>query len=211
MKDDRAFSVVVLPEPVPPETMMFSRPDRGLQIVPAISSVKAPNVTRSSILSVVVLNFRMDTSEPSTASGGIIALKRMPSGRRASHHRGWIHPPGGPRATTILSMIRSRWRSSRKVTSVSSSLPARSTKTAVGVDQDVGDGRVVQQRLDRPQPQHLVLDFPHQTRALGFVQRDRVARRSSARPPLRSRRGARGFEPSQRLRLTRSSSSWWSR
>ena len=50
-----------------------------------MSSVKAPNRTRSSSTpSFSFLNFRMETSEPSTAIGGTIALKREPSARRAS-------------------------------------------------------------------------------------------------------------------------------
>ena len=84
MKDDSALSVVVLPEPVPPETMTLSRQATAACRYVAMSSVKAPKRTRSSIPSFSFLNLRIETSEPSTAIGGTMALKREPSLSRAS-------------------------------------------------------------------------------------------------------------------------------
>ena len=84
MKDDSAFSVVVLPEPVPPETITLSRVATAASRYIAISSEKAPKFTRSLMPSFSFLNLRIETSEPSTATGGTIALKREPSARRAS-------------------------------------------------------------------------------------------------------------------------------
>jgi hypothetical protein len=63
---------------------------------------------------------------PSMASGGMMALTREPSGRRASTI-GLDSSMRRPTRETILSMIFIRWASSLKVTSVSSSLPRRST------------------------------------------------------------------------------------
>ncbi len=42
----------------------------------------------------------------------------------------------------------------------------------VGVDQDIGDGRVLEQRLDRPEPGHLVDDVFGEGGELALVQRD---------------------------------------
>ena len=42
---------------------------------------------------------------------------------------------------------------------------------AAAIDQDVGHRRIGHQRLQRPQPEHLVLDIAQQQPALGIVQR----------------------------------------
>ncbi|MNC94652.1 hypothetical protein D3C83_115590 [compost metagenome] len=68
----------------------------------------------------------METSGPSTASGGMMALIREPSDRRASTI-GWDSSTRRPTAETILLMIRTRCRVSWKRTSVSTSRPMRST------------------------------------------------------------------------------------
>ena len=50
----------------------------------ATSRVSVPNWMRSSTVYGVPANFRMVRDEPFTASGGMIALTREPSSRRAS-------------------------------------------------------------------------------------------------------------------------------
>ncbi len=72
-------------------------------------------------------NFRMVSSEPSTASGGITALTRLPSGRRASTI-GLDSSTRRPTRPTILSMVRRRWASSANRPSTGCSRPPRSTK-----------------------------------------------------------------------------------
>ena len=61
MKLDSVFSSVVLPEPVPPEMMMFSRalmaPSRSI----TISGVNALKFSRSSSFSGLAPNRRIDT------------------------------------------------------------------------------------------------------------------------------------------------------
>ena len=69
---------------------------------------------------------RIDSTGPSMASGGMIALTREPSGRRASTI-GLDSSMRRPTRDTILSMIFIRWASSLKVIGVNSRQPLRST------------------------------------------------------------------------------------
>ena len=114
MKLDSVLSSVVLPEPVPPLMMMLSRaliaPSRSM----TISGVKAPNCSRSSSVSGLEPKRRMVTAGPSRASGGMIALTREPSGRRASHI-GDVSSMRRPTFDTMRSMICIRWSLSRNV------------------------------------------------------------------------------------------------
>ena len=84
MKLDSVFSIVVLPEPVPPEIRTFKRaliePSRSI----TISGVKALKFSRSSSLSGFEPKRRIETAAPSRAKGGIIAFTRDPSCNLAS-------------------------------------------------------------------------------------------------------------------------------
>ena len=71
---------------------------------------------------------RIDMEGPSSASGGMMALTREPSGRRAST-MGDDSSTRRPTRETMRSMICSRWRSSRNTVSVVCSVPPRSTNT----------------------------------------------------------------------------------
>ena len=68
----------------------------------------------------------MVSFEPSSASGGMIALTRLPSGRRASTI-GLVSSTRRPILLTILSMVRRRCASSANWASTLTSLPLRST------------------------------------------------------------------------------------
>ena len=67
----------------------------------------------------------MDITEPSSASGGMMAFTREPSASRASTI-GLDSSMRRPIELTMRSMICCRWRSSLNVISVGSSLPLRS-------------------------------------------------------------------------------------
>ena len=103
---------------------------------------------------------RIDNAGPSSASGGMMALTREPSGRRASTI-GEDSSTLRPTRDTMRSMICSRWRSSRKAVSTCSRTPRAFHKDVVFVvHQDVGDGRVFEQRLQRAKTE----DFIEQVR-----------------------------------------------
>ena len=59
MNDDRTLSIVVLPEPVPPETKMFRRASTHARRKSNISGVAVPKRIRSSVVSGVAANLRM--------------------------------------------------------------------------------------------------------------------------------------------------------
>ena len=84
---------------------------------------------------------RIESSGPSTASGGMMALTRDPSLKRAST-MGVDSSMRRPTWRTILSMMRSRCWSSRKrdVGQLEQALPL-DVDLLVGVHQNVGDGR----------------------------------------------------------------------
>ena len=118
--------------------------------------------TRSSIVSGTCAKRRIDIIGPSSATGGITALTREPSGRRASTI-GLDSSMRRPTSDTILSMIRSRCFSSVK-RDVGQLQPAVALDVdlVVAVDQDVRHRRVGHQRLERAEAEHLVLDVADQ-------------------------------------------------
>ena len=77
-------------------------------------------------MSASLANLRIVSDGPRSASGGMIALTRLPSGRRASTI-GDASSIRRPTCETMRSMIRNRWASSRNDVSVSSIRPPRST------------------------------------------------------------------------------------
>ena len=111
--EDSTFSVVVLPEPVPPLITTFSRPCTQARSSAATGDVSVPNEMRSSVVKGSAANFLMVSSEPSRAMGGTTALTRLPSGRRAST-MGLDSSTRRPTRDTILSIVRRRWASSVK-------------------------------------------------------------------------------------------------
>ncbi len=118
--------MVVLPEPVPPETNTFRRPSTQTLRNSNISAVAVPKPTRSSTVYGRAENLRMVITGPISDSGAMIAFTREPSGRRAST-RGLDLSMRRPSGVMIRSMIRSTCSSLRKVTSTRTILPRRST------------------------------------------------------------------------------------
>ena len=166
MNADSTFSSVVLPAPVPPLISMFSRARTQCSRNSSIGRVIERMVTRSSALSRSAGKRRIESSGPSTASGGMIALTREPSGRRASTI-GELSSTRRPTPLTMRSMTRIRCLSSWNVVGSRSSLPcALDVDVLVGVDQDVADRRVAQQRLERPEAEDLVDDVGEERLAL---------------------------------------------
>src|SRR3989339_300013 len=80
----RQLSIVVLPDPVPPETRQLTRQRPTAMISLAHDGVIEPKSTSFSRVSFSLENFRIVIAAPSMASGGMITLTRLPSGRRAS-------------------------------------------------------------------------------------------------------------------------------
>ena len=107
MKLESVLRSVVLPEPVPPEMRMFKRPLIAPSKSITISGVKALKFSRSSSFSGLVPKRRMETHGPSNAKGGMMALKREPSGMRESTI-GQVSSTRRPTLEMIRSMICSK-------------------------------------------------------------------------------------------------------
>jgi hypothetical protein len=126
MKADSALSIVVLPEPVPPEMIRVTRALTAADSTSAICGRIAPISTSFFRLNGFLENLRIETSGPSTAIGRTAMLMREPSSRRASHS-GCDSSTRRPTAETILLTMRKRCGSSLKRTGVGSRMPKRST------------------------------------------------------------------------------------
>src|SRR5713101_5324786 len=131
MKFESTFSVVVLPEPVPPLTTIEIRDRTQARMKFAMSWFSVPKFTRSCTLYGTRENFRIVMLEPCTASGGITMLTREPSGRRASTI-GDDSSTRRPIRATIRSITRRRSRSLSKTSSDWVRRPRRSAKIVLG-------------------------------------------------------------------------------
>ncbi len=131
MNDDKTFSKVVLPVPVPPLTTTLSRPRTQQSVKCATCSLIVFIPTRSSTVNGSARNRRIVRNGPPIARGCTMQFTRDPSGRRASTI-GVASSTRRPTWLTILSMIRRRCSSSTKRTSVAVIFPSRSMNTCSG-------------------------------------------------------------------------------
>ena len=107
------LSVVVFPEPVPPEMTMLRRPRTQALRKSRTAGENVPKAMRSASVNGSCENFRMVSMAPSSATGAMTALTREPSGRRASTS-GLASSMRRPTRPTILSMTRRRCASLRE-------------------------------------------------------------------------------------------------
>ena len=128
MKLERIFRKVVLPAPVPPEIRMLMRALTAAARISSMSGEMLFSFTSVSAATGPLPKRRMDRQGPSSASGGIMALTREPSGSRAST-MGDDSSTRRPTRETIRSITCIRCRSSRNTTLVFSSSPCRSAYT----------------------------------------------------------------------------------
>ncbi len=126
MNDESTLSSVVLPEPVPPEMTMFARAFTAAPRNVAICSVSEPSPIRSLGPEQLLRELADRDAGPRSASGGMIALTREPSLRRASTI-GTFSSMRRPSGATMRSMTPRSCSSLRKRASLSSRRPFRST------------------------------------------------------------------------------------
>ena len=107
MKDERMFRSVVFPAPVPPDTRMLSRARTQPWRSCSIGAVIVFRFTSSFAEITSWRNLRIERCGPSIETGGMTALTREPSGRRASNHGRRVVEAAAP-IETIRSMIWSR-------------------------------------------------------------------------------------------------------
>ena len=104
-------------------------------------------------------NFRIVSVGPRSESGGMIALTRLPSGRRASTI-GEASSTRRPTCETMRSMIRSTCASSVNADVRALELAVALDVHVLGaVDHDLGDAVVAQERLERAVAEDVVGDL----------------------------------------------------
>ena len=122
---DSALSIVVFPEPVPPEMTMFMRQAPAIfSAVHILSLIEPKSRSMSSVIGFSE-NLRIEIAVPRKDSGGTITLTRLPSFRRASAS-GVVWSTRRPTWLTMRWAIWNRWLSSRNRIGAMVSLPLRS-------------------------------------------------------------------------------------
>src|SRR5581483_8808541 len=81
---ERALSRVVLPDPVPPEMMIFSRQRAAISRAWPSSGENVPSSQNFDIVILDFENLRIEMQGPFRLRGGITTLTRLPSASRAS-------------------------------------------------------------------------------------------------------------------------------
>ena len=171
MNADMALSIVVLPEPVPPEISTLRRDPTTACSTSATCAGTLPISISRSMLIGTRANLRIDSSEPSIDSGGTTALTRLPSARRASTIGDDSSIAPADRRDDLLDdpqqmplvLEADRRRLEHAV--------ALDEHMVIAVDQDVGDRRILEQRLERPEAEQFVEHVADQLLALGLVER----------------------------------------
>ena len=129
-----------------------------------------PKRIRSSTVSGIGGELADGEDRADQASGGMMALTREPSGRRASTI-GLDSSMRRPTGETMRSMIRITWSSSWNVDVGQLELALALDVDLLGpVDHDFGDALVAQQRLERAEADDLVGDLLEHADALGARQ-----------------------------------------
>ena len=131
IKRDMAFISVVLPEPVPPEMITFSRARPATSSTRATCWVSEPKLTSLAKSIDFLLNLRIEIYGPSSASGGKTILTREPSFSRASTI-GLDSSMRRPIAEAMRWEMLATCVASRKRMSDSVTLPRRSMNTRFG-------------------------------------------------------------------------------
>ena len=130
MKLESTLSVVVLPEPVPPQIRIVQRARTARARKSASGAVSVPLAIRSSALKPRRRKRRIVSTGPSSASGGITTFTREPSGRRASHERLRLVDAAPQRREDPLDRVAQLGLDAEARAEVCSSRPWRSTHAA---------------------------------------------------------------------------------
>ena len=172
MKPDRMLRIVVFPVPVPPEMMTFSRARTMRCSTSPISGVSDFLLIRSPSMQRIPAELADRNRGPSSDSGGMMALTREPSGRRASTIGDRLVDAATDSADDAVDDLAQVDVVAEAAVGPVQLARALHVDVLVVVDQDVGDRRVVQQRFQRAVAEHLVLDVDDELFFLPHVERD---------------------------------------
>ena len=159
---------MVFPAPVPPLTRMFSRS------ATAVSSIRTSGSGAIAASGTGSTRKRRTVRHgPSTASGGMIALTREPSTSRAST-RGDDRSTRRPSGATIRAISASMVGVSKAIDGADQPPGTLDPDVAGSVHHHLGDRRVGQQRLERPQPARPGQDPGHHLLGVGGREQRRL-------------------------------------
>ena len=163
--------MVVLPEPVPPEIRTLRRAFTTALSTSATCAGTLPISMSRSMLIGTRANLRIDMEAPSIARGANDRVDAAAVGEACVHQRGGFVDAAADRRHDLLDDPQQmplvlepdvRWLEDAV---------ALDEHLRISVDQDIGDRRVLQERLDRPQAQQLVEDVANERLALLVVER----------------------------------------
>ncbi len=157
-----AFSIVVLPDPVPPEISTLSRASTRPRISVAAAADSVPISTMRSSVRGLRENLRIETDGPSIAQGRMIALTRLPSSSRASTQGCRLVNAAADPADDLVDDPQKVAFIPKAGLGFFENAEAFDIDRPVRVHEDVVDRRVGEQRLQRPEAQHLVQQFVDQ-------------------------------------------------
>src|SRR6266702_556311 len=166
--DDSTFSVVVLPDPVPPPIAMFSRPRTQASSRSATSGLIVPKAIRSLTVNGSAANLRIVSMEPSSATGGTTAFTRLPSGSRASTIG--LDSSTDPGNDLLDGAAQVSLVGERRRDGIDPAV-ALDVDLVEPVDHDLGDIGIAQVRLERTVAEDLVGDLLRDPRPVGDRQR----------------------------------------
>ena len=186
IRRDMAFISVVLPEPVPPEMMTFSRRCAAISSTRATGVVSAPNsisLAKSIALLAELADRDVRPVQRQRREHDVDARAVLQP--RIHHRAGFVDAPadrGGDALADVGQMRRVAEPHVRQ-----RHLAARVRRRSVRpVDHDVGDRLVVQQRLERPEAEHVVHQFLGQRALLARVELDAPLGRDLRDQPFHS-------------------------
>ena len=166
MNAESTLRFVVLPVPVPPDTRMFSLPLTHASMTVTRSRVHVPKLMRSLAVHGSLENFRIVSTEPCRASGGMMAFDAGAVGEAGvDHRRGLVDPATHGRDDlvdhgAVLDVV-----AERQVGALDEAA-ALHPDVVVGVAHHLGDGVVGEERVEGSVPEGVGHHLLHEATAL---------------------------------------------
>ena len=170
MNEDSTLRVVVLPEPVPPETKMFRRASTQALRKSNISGVAVPKRTRSSTVNGDAENFRIVITGPDQRQRRDDRVDPGAVGQAGVDHRRRLVDAAADRGDDPVDDPHDVVVVLEDHVGQLQLAGALDVDLARAVDHDLGDALVAQERLERPEADDLVGDLLEHPDALGAGQ-----------------------------------------
>ena len=171
MKADSALSIVVLPEPVPPEMMVVTRALHGRR--QQLGHLRPDRADLDQLVQVERLLGEFADRDQRAVDGDRPHRDvdaRAVEQARVAHRMRFVDAPADRRDDLVDDAQQVRLVLEAHAAGLEHAA-ALDIDAFVAVDQDVGDGRVLEQRLERAEPGHLVEDLGDEVVELLLVER----------------------------------------